>query len=371
MADDTEAVISVAEKAENVVAHTLNAATDKVTVVAQANGGFDLLGVPFWEVFITFVIMVLVCDLFFRKLIAVTFNVHVSTKRNMICHSIIFILFISGSYVFCYFTDISAGILIRVLFAVAVWICTKYLRRLLDLYFVRWSQRRFGERRIMHNMLKDIIKRVLIVIALFLTFAILRISIVKFFSMEIPAYVGVFVLVPLLVRMNLLSFFSVINKGFVIGNFIQIGNESNALSGTCVAVNFSGVTLEMVNGESVILKLARVASADVINYSTRLSHRCLRVYYVDVTTEVGCLRELPHNIKNIIKKYDSVILIQCNYIFGTAYRHEILVIFDVVLNCEINSLLRAKCVMDSVYCDIVFLLQNHLAKMPVYNAIAA
>lgn len=111
----------------------------------------------------------------------------------------------------------------------------------------------------------------------------------------------------------------------------------------------------------MILKLTRVADADVINYSTRLSHRCTRVYYLDIITEVAHLREIPYNIKTLTKKYESVAMIQCNFISGTMYRHELKVVFDVNLNQEIKTFMNAKRVMDSFHFEILGEIDKFLA----------
>ena len=359
-AGQNDAAMNAAQQAEHVVTEGLNVVTEKVSAAALKSGNFEIFGVAVWETLIICLITISIYNLIFHNIAERLINIRESKRKMVIYYINLSSLLVVISFIMGLLINTDVLSLVRVLLAVMVWMGVKYLGRFLDRHFVAWSKKRLGERTVIHNMFKDIIKRMLIVIALLLTFVVLRISVVKFFSMEIPAFFAVFVLVPLLVQMNLLSFLSVINKGFVVGDFIQIGNDSDAISGTCVSVNFSGVVLEMVNGESVILKLARVADADVINISTRRSYRSEKVYYIDVAATADMLRDFFCSVQASACGKKEVELVQCNYITGTCYHHELKVVFDVY----VDGITKARNMMDEVHFDIIESIGNMLAVHP-------
>lgn len=354
------AAMNAAKQAEQVVTEQLNVVTEKVSAVALESGNFDIFGVAVWETMIIFLIMMSVYNLIFHGLIVRLIDLSESKKKATIYYINLSSVVLLVSFVAGLLIEVDVLILVRVLFAALVWVCVKYFGQFLDRHFVPWSKKQFGERTVVHNMLKDIIKRLLIVIALLLTFVVLRISVVKLFSMEISAFFAVFALVPFFVQMNLWSFVSVINKGFIVGDYIQIGNDSDAISGTCVSVNFSGVALEMVNGEAVILKLARVADADVINISTRSSYRSDKVYYIDISITGDELQYCVESVRAVVCDKKKITFVQCNYISGTRYHHELKVVFDVVAN-DITS---ARSLMDKVHCEIANAIRNKFATYP-------
>jgi len=360
MDEEANSAIQAAQKVEEVVTQTVAEATEVVTLIMQKNDSGNLFDVPIGEmgiIFITLLLMyVLIFHKFFSRVFLRTSGNKASYRDVIISQVIIYISLIIMSYGIALFFTVSIEFLTRVSFAIFVWICVKYVSIFLDKHFVPWSKKYFGERAIAHNMLKDIAKRLLIVFALFFTFIFLKIGIVKFFSMDIPGYVGVFVLLPLLMQMNLLSFFSVISKGFIIGDFIQVGTSSDAIAGTCVAVKFSGTEIIMPNGEKVILKLDKFANADVINLSTKDSHRSTRKYYIDISMSSDNLRFCQQSVKEAVNSTQYCKMVQCSY-GDSIYHHVLCVIFDV----KVKNISTARSIMDEVHFDIIAKCDNKFA----------
>ncbi len=350
MAESVE-VVDLAKTAEEAATKSVSKMNDKVAEAVQTSWTLDIFGVPLWEVAIIFLISALVYNIFLHRFFC---NLYTKKRRKFVSkyHAIVYYVTVGVmlslvSYLIARYSAFQVETLVSVLMMFVMWTIAKYLQKFLDKYFVVWSQKRFGKRAVTHTGVKSLIKIVILMIALVFTFIVLRIGMMNFLNIPIPKYFVAFVIVPFLFKVNALSYFSVIGTGFIIGDFIQVGLDSDAVSGTCIRVSLSGVILEMRNGERISLPLSYVAKSVVINKSTMRSYPSDRTYYLQVGLNKAKMRVCEQSVRKIISKRKECKLIQCVYI-GVQYRHELRVVFDV----EANKLSDAQQIMNDVHADI-------------------
>lgn len=354
-------VIEIAKNAEQSATEAIEVVKNKVAEVVQTSWAGDVFGVPFWELAAVFLIGALAYNIFFHKF----FCDMVTKKRSndmsriyaAIYYTFVGVLLIAGSYVVALCAEFDIKTLVSLFMMFLMWTIAKYLQRFLDKYFVRWSKKKFGKRATMHHGVKGSIKVAILLVAAVFTFIVLRIGIMTFLDVTIPKYLVAVVIIPLLFNSNLLSYFSVISMGFIMGDFIQVGLDSDAVSGTCIDVSLSGVTLEMRNGERISLSLSYVADAVIINKSTMRSHSSDRVYYLNIDTPADALQLFEKQVHDIIDEHKQCHLVYCIYDIGAVYRHELHVVFDV----EFKKLAEARPVMNEIHYKIVDICHDDFA----------
>ena len=366
--EETIDAINIAKNAEQTATAAIEGVKDKVAEVVQSNWIWDAFGVPLWELAAIFLIGILAYNIFFHKFFCNRIMKKRSNDMSKIhaafYYAFVGILLIVSSYIVARYAEFDIKTLVSLFMMFLMWTIAKYLQKFLDKYFVRWSKRKFGKRATMHHGVKRIIKVTILLIAGVFTFIVLRIGIMNFLDVTIPKYLVAVVIIPLLFNSNLLSYFSVISMGFIMGDFIQVGLDSDAVSGTCIDVSLSGVTLEMRNGELISLSLSYVADAVIINKSTKQSHVSDKRYYLDIDMTSEDLQMREELVRNVIIEHEQCKLIQCTYDMGAMYRHELHVVFDV----ELKKLPDARPVMNEIHYKITDICHGTFSPPPLQVA---